>query len=110
MIDTHCHLTDPRLLSQLEAVLARAEAAGVTKMVTIGTHPADWEPTIALAKNRANIRCAVGIHPNYCHEADLADVVKMRELQKESCIVDGIGLPPSLCVNGKTGGFSASAA
>lgn len=87
MIDTHCHLTDPRLLSQLEAVLARAAAAGVTKMVTIGTHPADWEPAISLAKNRENIRCAVGVHPNYCHEADLADVAKLRELQKESCVV-----------------------
>ena len=37
MIDTHCHLTDERLLTQLTDVLARAEAAGVTRMITIGT-------------------------------------------------------------------------
>ena len=37
MIDTHCHLTDPRLGSQLGGVLARAAAAGVRRMITIGT-------------------------------------------------------------------------
>ena len=42
MIDSHCHLTDPRLHTQLDDVLARAVAAGVEHMITIGTHPADW--------------------------------------------------------------------
>ncbi|HMB95056.1 MAG TPA: TatD family hydrolase [Tepidisphaeraceae bacterium] len=39
MIDSHCHLTDPRLFEQLDAVLSRAAAAGVKKMITIGTEP-----------------------------------------------------------------------
>ena len=42
MLDTHCHLTDPRLGDQLADVLARAAAAGVTRMITIGTGLADW--------------------------------------------------------------------
>ena len=37
MIDSHCHLTDPRLRNQLGEVLARAQTAGVTRMITIGT-------------------------------------------------------------------------
>ena len=52
MIDTHCHLTDPRLGSQLEDVLDRAAAAGVTRMITIGTSLADDEAAIALCRGR----------------------------------------------------------
>lgn len=37
MVDSHCHLTHPRLRDETEAVLARAEAKGVSVCVTIGT-------------------------------------------------------------------------
>ena len=49
MLDSHCHLTDPRLIAQLDDVLARAAAAGVTRMMTIGTHLEDWQPCVAVA-------------------------------------------------------------
>ena len=87
MIDSHCHLTDPRLYSQLDAVLARAAAAGVTRMITIGTDLADAEAAIALCGRHANVRCAVGVHPNYTHEADLTDVPRLRELQSDPTVV-----------------------
>ncbi|HEX4053569.1 MAG TPA: TatD family hydrolase [Tepidisphaeraceae bacterium] len=78
MFDTHCHLTDPRLFEQLQAVLDRAAAAGVNKIVTIGTHPADWEAALAVTQGRPHIRCAVGAHPNYCHEIELGDLQRLR--------------------------------
>ena len=56
MIDTHCHLTDPRLGSQLEDVLARARAAGVTRFITIGTGLGDDEAAIALCRGRHDVR------------------------------------------------------
>jgi TatD DNase family protein len=87
MIDTHCHLTDPRLAGQLEAVLARAAAAGVSGMVTIGTHAADWDAALAVTAGRSGVRCALGVHPNYCHEAELADLAKLPELQKNPAVV-----------------------
>lgn len=65
MIDTHCHLTDPRLFSQLEAVLARAATAGVHRLITIGTNLDDDQAVLAVCENRPNLRCAIGIHPNY---------------------------------------------
>jgi TatD DNase family protein len=37
MVDSHCHLTHPRLREETEAVLARAAASGVSVCVTIGT-------------------------------------------------------------------------
>jgi TatD DNase family protein len=87
MIDSHCHLTDPRLQSQLQDVLSRAAAAGVSRMITIGTTIADARAAIALCREHANVRCAVGIHPNYTHEAEFDDVPRLRELQADPSVV-----------------------
>lgn len=87
MIDSHCHLTDPRLGDQLADVLSRARAAGVARMVTIGTDVADAERCIQLCRRHENVRCAVGIHPNYTHEADLSDLPRLRELQSDSAVL-----------------------
>ena len=78
MIDTHCHLTDPRLLDQIAAVMDRAQSAGICEMVTIGTDPADWEAAIALTGKYSNIRCAVGVHPNNCHEVPFESIAALR--------------------------------
>jgi len=79
MVDSHCHLTDPRLFEQLSAVLERAAAAGVSNIVTIGTHPADWEAALAVTVGRPNIRCAVGAHPNHCHEIEFELLERLRQ-------------------------------
>jgi TatD DNase family protein len=87
MIDTHCHLTDPRLLGQIEAVLTHAAAAGVERMVTIGTRPGDWEAALSVAAGRPNIRCALGVHPNHCREVELSEVANLRGLQHNPAVV-----------------------
>lgn len=87
MIDSHCHLTDPRLGSQLADVLDRAGAAGVTRMVTIGTSVDDAERCLELGRHHENVRCAIGIHPNYTHEADLSDLPKLRQLQSDPAVL-----------------------
>src|ERR1700689_3459488 len=79
MIDTHCHLTDPRLSGQLAGVLERAVAAGVHQIVTIGTQPGDWEAALGVAHGRGNIRCAVGVTPNLWHEVEFAEIARLRE-------------------------------
>ena len=87
MIDTHCHLTDDRLGPQLDDVLARARAAGVTRFITIGTGLADDEAAIALCRGRDDVRCAIGVHPNYSHEAQVADLPRLRSLQRDPAVV-----------------------
>ena len=87
MIDTHCHLTDERLGSQLDAVLSRALAAGVRQMITISTSVADAADCIALCHNRAKLRCSVGVHPNYVGEEDFASVPQLRGLQANPSVV-----------------------
>lgn len=78
MIDSHCHLTDPRLHEQMDAVLKRAQAAGVTRFVTIGTEPPDNRRAIELASSNPLIHCAVGIHPNHSQPYTQSDVEGLR--------------------------------
>jgi TatD DNase family protein len=87
MIDTHCHLTDPRLGSQLGDVLHRAKAAGVSRLITIGTSLDDDRAAIAVCRGRAFLRCAIGVHPNHSHEPDLAELPLLRELQADPAVV-----------------------
>jgi TatD DNase family protein len=87
MIDTHCHLTDPRLFEQLEGVLARAAAAGVNNMVTVGTDPQDWDAALALARKYPAVRCAVGGHPNNTHEFPFEALGRLRDLCQDPAVV-----------------------
>ena len=87
MIDTHCHLTDPRLHAQLDDVLARASAAGVTRMITIGTSLDDAQKCLALCMDHANVRCAIGVHPNYSRDVEMADLNQLRGLQSNPAVL-----------------------
>ena len=67
LIDSHCHLDFEALASDIDGVMARAAAAGVTGMVTISTHVEKFSTYTALAERYANVWCSVGTHP---HHAD----------------------------------------
>jgi TatD DNase family protein len=65
--DSHCHLNYKGLIEEQAAVLARAEAAGVSTMLNISTRESEWDAIIATAETARNIWASIGIHP---HEAD----------------------------------------
>src|SRR5688572_11905655 len=65
----------------------RAKDAGVDRVVTIGTDIEDAMAAIELCQRKPNVRCAVGIHPNYSADARVEDVAKLRELQKHPAVV-----------------------
>ena len=87
MIDTHCHLTDERLGSQLNDVLSRAAAAGVSHMITIGTDLDDAAACVAICRGLPNVRCAIGVHPNYSREVEVSELSRLRELQSDPGVV-----------------------
>src|SRR5436190_12415702 len=87
MIDSHCHLTYEPLAKQIDHVLERAKAAGVTRMITIGTDIADAQKAIELCRNHENIRCAIGIHPHHSANAQDDDVKWLRSLQQSPSVV-----------------------
>lgn len=71
LIDTHCHLASPGLADTPTAdLIERAEAAGVTRMITIGTDPEDCVKNIELAEQHEQVLATVGIHPTSAHEVD----------------------------------------
>ncbi len=64
MIDSHCHLNFDSFDHDREAVIARAAAAGVTRMVNPGVDQESSRAAIDLAARYAGVYAAVGVHPN----------------------------------------------
>jgi TatD DNase family protein len=64
LIDTHTHLDSFFRRGELPAILQRCEAAGVAKLVTIGTDTDDWSLYRELALDHPQrIHYTVGLHP-----------------------------------------------
>ena len=77
LVDTHAHLDDAQFAHDLGAVLSRAGAAGVGRIVTIGTGVDSSRAAVRLAQAHPGVIFAcVGIHP---HEADRADDAALAE-------------------------------
>jgi Tat protein secretion system quality control protein TatD with DNase activity len=71
LVDTHTHLGDPQFDADREEVLARAAAAGVTRLIEIADEPEEWERAITLARAHPDrIRSALGLHPYYADRFD----------------------------------------
>ncbi len=87
LIDTHCHLTFEQLADDVEAVVERSRAAGVTGWITIGTDIEQNQKAVVLANKFENMYAAVGIHP---HEAkDVTDqmLAQLKELAQNPKVV-----------------------
>jgi TatD DNase family protein len=71
MIDTHAHVHDPKYDEDRDAMLARARAAGVETIVTIGCDLQDSERAIRTAEAHG-LLATVGIHPHEAKDAPAA--------------------------------------
>jgi TatD DNase family protein len=73
LVDSHCHLDFADFADELDAVLARARAAGVVRIVTICTRVAHHGRVLAIAERYDDVYCSVGTHPhNVWEEPDVA--------------------------------------
>ena len=86
MIDTHCHVHDPKFEADRDEVIARARAAGISEMVTIGEDIADSHRAVAIAK-RYEIAVAAGIHPHEAKNAPPDAAAQLRALLEEPGVV-----------------------
>lgn len=68
LIDSHCHLDFPDFAPELDAVVDRARAAGVGRMITISTRVDQFASISALADSYPDIFCTVGTHPEHANE------------------------------------------
>lgn len=79
LVDSHCHLDFPDFADDLAGIVARAEASGVGRMVTISTRVRKLPDLVAIAERFPNVYCSVGTHP---HHADEEDGITTDELVK----------------------------
>ena len=86
MIDTHCHVHDSKFAADRDDVVARARAAGVTTMLTVGENIDDSCRAIAVAE-RYEIQVAVGIHPHEAKNAPAEVAQGLRPLLDEPGVV-----------------------
>jgi TatD DNase family protein len=68
LVDSHCHLDFPDSKEELDAVVGRAKAAGISRFVTISTRVRRHDNLIAIAERFPEVFCSVGTHPHHAHE------------------------------------------
>lgn len=90
LIDSHCHLEFPEFAEDLDAVMARARAAGVGAMVTICTKVREFARVLAIAERFENIWCSVGLHPHEAAAEPELATTRLIELARHPKVV-GIG-------------------
>ena len=80
LVDSHCHLNFPDFAAELDAVVERARAAGIGRIVTISTRVKQLPQLLAIAERFPEVFCSVGTHPHNAHEEldiDAAALVKL---------------------------------
>jgi len=65
LVDSHCHLDFPDFSAELDAVVARARAAGIGRLVTISTLVGKFPMLRAIAERFDEVYCSVGTHPHH---------------------------------------------
>ena len=87
LIDTHAHLDLSPLAEDVEGVIARALEANTTAMITIGISADSSAESVRLAEQHAQVRAAVGIHPNSSSETDEGDFERIVTLADNAEVV-----------------------
>ncbi|MFN3656324.1 MAG: TatD family hydrolase [Pseudolabrys sp.] len=77
LVDSHCHLDFPDFAAELDAVVARARAAGVGRMVSISTRVKKHAQILAIAEKYADVFCSVGTHPHHAAEEPEIDAATL---------------------------------
>ncbi|MBP3956614.1 TatD family hydrolase [Gemmata sp. G18] len=94
LIDTHTHLFDDRFRKDLPAVLERAAAAGVERVICLGIDLESSLAAVEIANTYPLVVAAVGIQPNHTSEAKAGDW---------DAIVKLAGSEPRVVAIGETG-------
>lgn len=85
--DTHAHLDQDDFDADRTKVVARATAAGVLDIICVGVTAISSAKCIQLAGEYPSLHAAVGIQPNYVHEAAPSDWEQIVALAKQPNVV-----------------------
>jgi len=87
LTDTHAHLDYPEFQPDFAEVLGRAVAAGVTRMISIGTSIESSRRAVALAESDSRIFAVVGVHPSSVAEAGENVTAELAQLARHPRVV-----------------------
>jgi TatD DNase family protein len=88
LVDSHCHLDFPDFAADLDGTVARARAAGVGLMLTIGTKLSQFPGVLAVAERYPDVWCSVGVHPHEAaSEGADASTARLLELARHPKVV-----------------------
>jgi TatD DNase family protein len=90
LVDSHCHLDFPDFADELPQVIARAQGAGVARIVTICTRLRNEPAVRAIAEAYPSVFYAAGTHPMSAAEEPLATLAELIALAQHPKMV-GIG-------------------
>ena len=107
--DTHAHLDYPDFANDLPLILERAQAAGITRIISIGTDLASSRRAIQLSERFDNVFAAVGWHPGHALEApeDLRPALRDLAQHPKVVAIGETGLDYYRLPSGKPGGTVA---
>src|SRR5258706_8506359 len=85
--DTHAHLDYPDFVPDLEQVVERAHAAGISKIISIGTDLESSKRAIQLSERFPQVFAVIGWHP--CNAAEAPEDLRpaLRELARNPKVV-----------------------
>jgi TatD DNase family protein len=96
LVDSHCHLDDEQFAADRDAAIERARAAGVERMLAIGTGdgPPDLKAGIRLADQYPFIYATIGVHPHNAAKATEQTLTDLAELEShpKALAIGEIGL------------------
>jgi TatD DNase family protein len=87
LIDTHAHLAADRVLPDVDGVVARARAAGVTTIVSVATGVDDARVCLDLARRFPEVYATAGIHPHSAADYSEQTIAAIRALLDEPRVV-----------------------
>jgi TatD DNase family protein len=89
LVDSHCHLDDSKFDEDREQAIERARAAGVERLLAIGTGsgPPDLHAALRLAEKYDFIYATIGVHPHDAAKATGETFARLRELAAHPKVV-----------------------
>ena len=93
LVDSHCHLADPKFADDLDTVVENAARAGIGRILTISTKRSNLDLTLEIAERFPQVYFSAGVHPHYVAKEPMATVAELTELSKH----------PKMAAVGETG-------
>ena len=87
LVDSHCHLDFPDFADDLDAIVSRAGASGIKRIVTISTRVKRLDNLLDITARFPEVYCSVGTHPHNADEEDGISPDQLIELTRHPKVV-----------------------